>query len=40
MNTPLLHRQLHDQLRQWLNPKDQRHFKVFAENVAAILQAQ
>lgn len=40
MNTPLLHRQLHDQLRQWLNPKDQRHLKVFAENVAAILQAQ
>ncbi len=40
MQAPLLHRQLHAQFRQWIKPKDQRHLKVFAENVAAILQSQ
>ena len=40
MPVPLLHRQLQTQLSQWITPKDQRHFQVFSENVAAILQAQ
>lgn len=37
METPLLHRQLMTQLRQWVTPKDQRHLQGFAEIVAAIL---
>lgn len=37
MSTPLLHRQLHQQLSQFISPKDKRHLKVFSENVAAIL---
>lgn len=37
MSTPLLHRQLHEQLRQLIVPKDKRHLDVFSENVAAIL---
>lgn len=40
MSTPLLHRQLHEQLRQWIRPRDRRHLVGFAENVAAILQAE
>lgn len=40
MDAPLLYRQLHTQFRQWIEPKDKRHLKVFAENVAAILQTQ
>lgn len=39
METPLLYRQLQDQLRQWVTPKDQRHLQGFAEIVAAILQS-
>ena len=37
MSTPLLHRQLHEQLSQFIVPKDKRHLDVFSENVAAIL---
>jgi Transposase DDE domain len=40
MPIPLLYSQLQTQLSQWIIPKDQRHLQVFAENVAAILQAQ
>ena len=40
MSVPPLYRQLQAQLSQWITPKDQRHLQVFAENVAAILQAQ
>ncbi len=40
METPLLYRQLLEQLRQWIVPKDQRHLQGFAEIVAAILQAE
>jgi Transposase DDE domain len=40
MSTPLLYRQLQTQLSQWITPKDKRHLTVFAENIAAILQAQ
>lgn len=40
MPSPLLHRQLHTQLSQWITPTDKRHLVGFAENVAAILQAQ
>jgi Transposase DDE domain len=40
METPLLYRQLQDQLRQWVRPKDQRHLQGFSEIVAAILQSQ
>lgn len=40
METPLLYRQLQDQLRQWVVPKDQRHLQGFAEIVAAMLQSQ
>ena len=40
MEAPLLYRQPHEQFRQWIQPKDKRHLKVFAENVAAILQSQ
>lgn len=35
-----LYRQLLEQLRQWIEPKDQRHLQGFAEVVASILQAQ
>jgi len=38
METPLLYRQLQDQLSQWVQPKDQRHLQGFAEIVAAVLQ--
>jgi len=37
MSTPLLHRQLQEQLSQFIHPKDKRHLRVFSENVAAIL---
>lgn len=37
MSTPLLYRQLQEQLSQFINPKDKRHLAVFSENVAAIL---
>lgn len=40
METPLLYRQLQMQLRQWVNPKDQRHLQGVAEAVSAILQSQ
>lgn len=40
MQTPHLYRQLLEQLRQWITPKDQRHLQGFAEVVAAILQSQ
>lgn len=40
MEPPLLYRQLHDQLRQWVRPKDQRHLQGFSEIVAAILQSR
>ncbi len=40
METPLLYRQLQDQLRQWVTPKDQRHLQGFAELIAAILQSE
>jgi hypothetical protein len=40
METPLLYRQLLEQLRQWIVPKDRRHLQNFAEIVAAILQAE
>ena len=40
METPPLYRQLLAQLRQWVEPKDQRHLKGCAEIVAAILQSQ
>lgn len=40
METPLLYRQLQQQLRQWVQPKDQRHLQGFSEIVAAILQSQ
>jgi Transposase DDE domain len=40
MSTPQLYRQLQTQLSQWITPKDRRHLTVFAENIAAILQAQ
>jgi len=39
METPLLYRQLQDQLRQWVKPKDQRHLQGFSEIVAATLQS-
>lgn len=40
METPLLYRQLQDQLRQWVKPKDQRHLQGFAEMIAAILHSE
>ena len=40
MKTPLLYRQLLEQLSQWIVPKDRRHLQGFAEIVAAILQAE
>jgi len=39
METPL-YRQLQDQLRQWVQPKAQRHLQGFAEIVAAILPSE
>ena len=39
MDTPLLYRQLQDQLSQWVQPKDQRHLQGFVEIVAAVLQS-
>ena len=40
MSTPLLYRQLHEQFSQFIRPRDRRHLVGFAENVAAILQAE
>lgn len=40
MEPPRLYRQLQDQLRQWVMPKDQRHLQGFAEMIAAILHSQ
>ena len=40
MSTSYLHLQLHEQLRQWIEPLDQRHLKVFSEIMAAMLQSQ
>lgn len=40
MTTPPLYRQLHEQLSQWIRPKDRRHLTVFAEIIAAILLSQ
>lgn len=40
METPLLYRQLMSQLRQWVQPKDQRHLQGFAEAITAILLSQ
>jgi hypothetical protein len=40
MKTPLLYRQLLDQLGQWVLPQDRRHLQGVAEAVAAILQSQ
>lgn len=40
MEPPLLYRQLQQQLRQWVQPKDQRHLQGFSEIVAAILQSK
>lgn len=40
METPLLYRQLQEQLRQWVQPKDQRHLQGFCEMIAAILQSK
>jgi hypothetical protein len=40
MNTPLLYRQLMDQLSQWVNAKDVRHLQGVSESVGAILQSQ
>ena len=37
---PPLYLQLHDQLRQWIKPQDQRHLKGFCEILAGMLQAQ
>jgi hypothetical protein len=39
MPTPHLYRQLLEQLRQWIEPQDQRHLQGFAEVVASILQS-
>ncbi len=40
MTTPQLHRQLFEQLRQWIVPKDRRHLQGCAEIIGAILQSQ
>ena len=40
MTTPQLHRQLFEQLRQWITPEDRRHLQGYAEIVGAILQTQ
>lgn len=37
MSIPLLHRQLQEQLSQFIHPQDKRHLEVLAENLAAIL---
>lgn len=39
METPQLYRQLEDQLRQYVLPKDRRHLQGYAEAVAGILQS-
>ena len=39
MKTPLLHLQLNEQLRQWIEPQDKRHLQGFSEIVAAIWQS-
>jgi hypothetical protein len=40
MSSPSLHRQLFEQLSQWVFPKDQRHLQVFSEILAAMFMAQ
>ena len=40
MPVPLLHVQLLEQLRQWIQPEDRRHLQVCAEILAAILLSQ
>jgi len=40
MSIPQLHRQLFEQLRQWIVPEDRRHLQGCAEIVGAILQSQ
>ena len=40
MSMPLLYGQLYAQLSQWINPKDKRHLRAYAENIAAILQSK
>ncbi len=40
MTTPQLHRQLFEQLRQWIIPVDRRHLQGCAEIIGAILQSQ
>jgi hypothetical protein len=40
MATPQLHRQLLEQLSQWIIPEDLRHLKNCAEIVAAILESE
>ncbi len=40
MEPPLLYRQLLEQLRQWIVPKDRRHLQGFAESVAAITSSE
>jgi hypothetical protein len=40
MDTPLLYRQLMDQLSQWVNAKDVRHLQGVSESVGAVLQSQ
>ena len=40
MSMPLLYGQLYTQLSQWINPKDKRHLRAYAENIAAILQSK
>ena len=39
MNSPLLYRQLQDQLRQWVLPIDECHLQGVSEGLAAILQS-
>ncbi|XHX79272.1 MAG: transposase [Stenomitos frigidus ULC029] len=40
MQPPHLYRQLLEQFRQWITPRDQRHLQGFVEVIAAILQSQ
>lgn len=40
MTPPPLYRQLSEQLRQWITPKDQRHLTVFSEILGAILMSE
>ena len=40
MSMSLLYGQLYTQLSQWINPKDKRHLRAYAENIAAILQSK